>query len=122
MVIYLYKTLVALTALLHILFFKLESIDFMKPKTYKKLKLSESEAKTIKIWAFNQGFYNLFLALGLIYSLIIETEATLLLRHYLCLYIVGAALVLYFSAPKKYLAALIQGLAPLLALGIWYLK
>ncbi len=54
-----------LASLLHVLFFKLESLDWRKPKTWKTFGLeSQADADTTASLAYNQGFYNLFLAVG----------------------------------------------------------
>ena len=56
---------VGLAALLHVLFFLLESVWFEKPFAWKRFGVADQEkALVIKPWAYNQGFYNLFLALG----------------------------------------------------------
>lgn len=106
------KIFIALTALLHCFFFKLESIDFMKPEVLKKFRLTADQAIHAKIWAFNQGFYNLFLAFGLFYSLYqIQTNNMLVgksIAQFILLTIFGAGLVLLFSSPESKLAAMIQ--------------
>src|SRR5690349_18706082 len=54
-----------IAALLHVLFFKLESISWRQPKTWKTFGLaSQADADTTASLAYNQGFYNLFLAIG----------------------------------------------------------
>jgi putative membrane protein len=109
-----------LTAILHCLFFKLESIDFMKTKVLRRFGLSEEQGAVVKVWAFNQGFYNLFLSLGLFYSIYLHhsgsTEQGILLARFILLTIVGAGMVLFVSAPKKYVAALVQAIPALFAL------
>ncbi len=56
---------VGLAALLHVFFFLLESVWFEKPFAWKRFGVADQEkALIIKPWAYNQGFYNLFLALG----------------------------------------------------------
>ena len=103
---------IGLTALFHVGFFIAESIRFMEPKTLKKFDLDSTKGAIIKPWAFNQGFYNLFLALGLGYSLILfymgKVESGLILASYLLLYIVCAGVVLRLSVPKYKVFALIQ--------------
>ena len=109
---------IGLTAILHILFFKLESFDFMKPEVLARFGLDANSGSFVKIWAFNQGFYNLFFALGLLYSLyLINTEKVekgVTLASFILISIIGAGVVLYFSAPEKYIAAAIQALPALL--------
>lgn len=107
------------SALLHVFFFKLESIDFMKAKVLKRFGLNQTQGAIVKIWAFNQGFYNLFLALGLFYSIYVyqygDASLGLFLARFVLLTITGAGLVLLFSSPKKYIAALTQSLPALIA-------
>lgn len=109
-----------ITAILHCLFFKLESIDFMKVSVLKKFGLTQEEGAIVKIWAFNQGFYNLFLALGLFFSLFLlnsnQIEKGVILSSFILLTIFGAGIVLICSSPKSYPAALLQSLPALTAL------
>jgi putative membrane protein len=92
----------------------------MQEKTLKRFGLTTPQGEIVRIWAFNQGFYNLFLAIGLFYSLYLihfkNLEMGKILAGYLLLFIIAAGAVLYFSSPKKYMAALIQSLPALLSL------
>lgn len=114
-------TLILLSALIHLLFFKLESLDFMNPDILDRFGLDEVGAEYVRVWAFNQGFYNLFLALGLLVAFFLLYLAKkwaqgLILALFILMTMVGAGLVLYYSAPQKALAALIQSGPPLLAI------
>ncbi len=61
------QILAVLAALIHVYFFYLESIAWTKPSTWKVFGLgSQDEADVTKSLALNQGFYNLFLAIGVI--------------------------------------------------------
>ncbi|MHA7305585.1 DUF1304 domain-containing protein [Arthrobacter sp. TMN-49] len=51
-----------LAALIHVYIFVLESVRWTAPATRKTFGISEAEALATKELAFNQGFYNLFLA------------------------------------------------------------
>ncbi|MEG2579017.1 MAG: DUF1304 domain-containing protein, partial [Glutamicibacter sp.] len=51
-------------ALLHIYIFSMESITWTTGKTRALFKTSEAEAEATREMAFNQGFYNLFLAVA----------------------------------------------------------
>jgi len=109
----------SLTALLHIFFFKLESIDFMKPEVLGRFGLTESAGAIVENWAYNQGFYNLFLAIGLIYAIVLyyrkkEVQARAI-GEVISLIIVGAGVVLYISVPLKIIPAMIQAVPALLA-------
>lgn len=71
---------------------------------------------TLKPLFINQGFYNLFLALGGIAGLIVyKLQNRLDLVIYICMYIVGAGIVLA-STSTAYIGALVQGGPPALAL------
>ncbi len=52
----------ALAALLHVYIFVIESLTWTSPRTRATFGTTEAEAETTKLLAFNQGFYNLFLA------------------------------------------------------------
>ena len=51
-----------LAALLHVYIFVLESFRWTAPRTRAVFGTTAEEAQTTKMLAFNQGFYNLFLA------------------------------------------------------------
>lgn len=53
-----------LAALLHVYIWTMESITWRKPSTWKQFGVAtQEEAETQALLAFNQGFYNLFLAI-----------------------------------------------------------
>ncbi|WP_406816103.1 DUF1304 domain-containing protein [Mycobacterium sp. M23085] len=52
----------ALAALLHVYIFVMESLTWTSPRTRATFGTTAAEAETTKLLAFNQGFYNLFLA------------------------------------------------------------
>ena len=52
-----------LAALLHVYIFTMESFTWTSPRTRKTFGTTPEEAETTKLLAFNQGFYNLFLAI-----------------------------------------------------------
>jgi len=111
-VLMIFSFFVVLTALLHGLFFKLESVDFMKERVLRRFGLTAEQGACVRVWALNQGFYNLFLALGLLYSLFLvhgdRMESGTLLARAILLMLTGAGVVLLVSVPKKYSAALVQ--------------
>lgn len=54
-----------LAAALHVYIFTMESFTWTRPATWKRFGLaSQADAETTKPLAYNQGFYNLFLAIG----------------------------------------------------------
>lgn len=111
---------IGLAALVHVYIFVLESIRWSTPKTWKTFGLkSQEEADTVRPMAYNQGFYNLFLALGAGTGLVLLlatplTQAGFALAVFAALSMVLAALVLITSSPKLARAAVLQGGAPLI--------
>jgi putative membrane protein len=109
----------ALAAVLHVYIFTMESLTWTSPRTRATFGISVEEAEATKELAFNQGFYNLFLAIvtfvgiaviglghnGVGVALIFAGVGSML----------AAALVLLLSSPDKARAAVTQGIFPLLA-------
>jgi putative membrane protein len=110
-----------LAALLHIFIFAMESVLWMRPTIWKRFGLrSQDEAATIRPMALNQGFYNLFLAIGVIVGFFLLPHPNLhaagvMLILFCCASMLAAALVLLISNPKLARAALTQGVLPLIA-------
>jgi putative membrane protein len=114
----------ALAALLHVYIFVMESVQWTQPKVWKRFGVASQEAAEItKPMAYNQGFYNLFLAIGAAIGLALfwaggpDTTADVAGRT-LVLFSLGsmaaAALVLVTSGAKYIRPALIQGTLPLI--------
>jgi putative membrane protein len=60
-----------LAAVLHVVFFVFESLLWTRPDVYARFGIGSAEqAETIRPMAFNQGFYNLALALGLFVGIV----------------------------------------------------
>lgn len=108
-----------LSALVHVYIFVLESLRWTAPSTRKTFGTSESQALTTKEMAFNQGFYNLFLAVVAVAGIVAATVghhgvgAALVLAG--CGSMLLAGLVLLISSPKKAKAAVVQLAFPLIA-------
>jgi len=109
----------SLAALIHVYIFYLESIAWSTPKTWKTFGLrSQSEADTVKPMAYNQGYYNGFLALGVIVGLVLITTNVAQAGYALAIFagssMVLAATVLITSNARLARAAVLQGAAPLI--------
>lgn len=110
----------AVAALIHVYIFFLESVTWTKESTRRVFGVRSAEdAELMKSLAFNQGFYNLFLALGVGAGLVLilaggVQQAGFAVAIFALLSMVLAAVVLLASNPKLARAALIQGLAPLI--------
>jgi putative membrane protein len=111
----------ALAAVVHVAIFVMESVLWMRPAVWKRFGLrSQDDAQTIRPMALNQGFYNLFLAIGVVVGFVLLAHPSLLLAgavliFFSCASMLAAALVLVISNPKLARAALTQGLFPLIA-------
>jgi putative membrane protein len=115
-----------LAAALHVLVFFMESVWFMRPKVHRRFgAATAADAEARRLFAFNQGFYNLFLAIGIFCGLAllhsggnVTVGRTLVLFSCACM--LGAGVVLFFSAGRPMLrAAVMQAIFPLLAWGSW---
>ena len=102
--------------------FVLESVRWTKESTRKVFGVRSAEdAELMRPLAYNQGFYNLFLALGVAAGLVMiacrgRPQAGYAVAIFALLHMVLAAVVLITSNPKLARSALIQGAAPLLGL------
>ena len=110
-----------LAALLHFYIFVLESLRWTAPRTRAVFGTSAEEAETTKTLAFNQGFYNLFLAVIAVIGIVMVGTGRQSVGAALIFAAVGsmlaAAVVLITSSPDKARAAVIQGAFPLIAVG-----
>lgn len=109
-----------LATLFHIYVFYLESIAWTKPATWKVFGLkSQADADTIKPMALNQGFYNLFLTIGIVVGIAIigvSFPAGIALVFMGTGSMVLAATVLIVSNPRSARSAVLQGVPPLVAI------
>ena len=109
-----------LAAAIHVYIFVLESLRWTHPATRRVFGIrSEEDAQTMKALAFNQGFYNLFLALLVLIGIIVIAAGELTVGRALlvagCAVMLAAALVLVLSNRRMLRAAAIQGALPLVA-------
>jgi putative membrane protein len=111
----------AVAALIHVYIFVLESVQWSKESTRRVFGVkSAADAELMRPLAFNQGFYNLFLALGVAAGLVLiltqgAAQAGFGVAIFGLLSMVLAAIVLISSNPRMLRSALIQGAAPLIA-------
>lgn len=110
--------LAALAALVHVVIFVLESWVWTSPRARSVFGTTEQEAEATKELAFNQGFYNLFLALVVAVGIVLFAAGQAAAGAALVLAGAGsmaaAALVLLLSSSDKSSAALKQGVLPFL--------
>jgi putative membrane protein len=109
-------------ALFHIVTFVMESVLWTRPAVWRRFGLaSQADADTIKLMALNQGFYNLFLALGAIAGIVAvglghrTVGVTLMAFATACM--LGAGLVLAATGGRQMIrAAALQAGPPVVAL------
>lgn len=110
----------ALAALLHVYIFTMESLTWSSPRTRATFGTTAEEAESTKLLAFNQGFYNLFLAIIAAIGIIAVALGHNGIGAALVFAGVGsmasAAVVLLASSPDKARAALTQGIFPVIAI------
>ena len=110
----------ALAALLHVYIFTMESLTWTSPRTRATFGTTAEEAETTKLLAFNQGFYNLFLAIVSGIGIAAVAMGHGAVGAALVFAGVGsmaaAAVVLLLSSPDKARAAVTQGTFPLIAI------
>jgi putative membrane protein len=109
-----------LAGVVHVVIFCMESLWWTTPQVRARFRQSPEQADATRLFAFNQGFYNLFLAIGTLAGLALvllgHPGTGLTLVRWNCLFMLGAAIVLVASAPRMRRGAFIQGAAPLLFL------
>jgi putative membrane protein len=109
-------------ALFHLVTFVMESVLWTRPAVWRRFGLrSQADADTIKLMALNQGFYNLFLALGAVAGIVTvglghrTVGVTLIAFATACM--LGAGLVLAGTGGRPLLrAAVLQAGPPVVAL------
>jgi putative membrane protein len=108
-----------LAALLHVYIFVMESLTWTSPRTRAIFGTTPETAETTKDLAFNQGFYNLFLAIvsaiGVVAVLMGAQAVGVALVFAGVGSMLAAAVVLLVSSPDKARAAIVQGTFPLVA-------
>ena len=108
-----------LAALLHVYIFVMESLTWTSPRTRATFGTTSEEAETTKLLAFNQGFYNLFLAIvtaiGVVAICLGHSAVGAALVFAGVGSMLAAAAVLLASSPDKARAAVTQGTFPLIA-------
>lgn len=113
--------LAALAAAFHVFIFVLESLRWTEPETRRIFGVaSEADAETTKPLAFNQGFYNLFLAIATLLGIVLVLSGLATVGLTLVFtgtaMMLAAALVLVLSNPRMAKSAAMQGGLPLLAI------
>ncbi|HEU5224023.1 MAG TPA: DUF1304 domain-containing protein [Candidatus Lumbricidophila sp.] len=122
------SVLAAAAALLHVLIFLMESVWWRRERVWRRFGLrTQEQADTTRSLAYNQGFYNLFLAIGVVVGLVMRSAGPLgwngglalagtTLTLFALASMVAAAIVLTTTGRGYVRAAAVQGTLPLTAI------
>lgn len=109
-----------IAAAAHIAAFVMESLLFQRPGVQRLLLRQASDFAAVRRWAFNQGFYNLFVATGAVVGVILwatgDERAGRTLVIYTCAFMVLAGVVLFVSDRTLWRGMIGQSGPPLIAL------
>jgi len=103
-----------LAAALHVGFFVLESLAFSRPQVRRMFGVrAEDDSRPLRLFAANQGVYNLALAAAVVIGIALAWSGALALGAGIAAsalaVMVVAALALAISAPRLWAGALVQG-------------
>ena len=106
--------------LFHVAAFVMESLLFRRPAVQRMFLGHSRVDEGVYLWAFNQGFYNLFVAAGAIGGVIAyhagQETVGRALTLYACAIMAAAGVVLAISDRRLWRGALGQAVPPLIAL------
>ncbi|WP_175409096.1 DUF1304 domain-containing protein [Streptomyces sp. TRM64462] len=109
-----------IAAAIHLVVGLLESFFYDRPAVRRFLTLSEDNPPALRLWTFNVGFYNIFLAAGLIAGLVAAWSGHESVGRALVIYVsafmVAGGIMLFVSDRRLWQGSLGQGLLPLVAL------
>jgi len=109
----------ALAGVLHVWIFVMESVLFDRPSIHARFGVRSQDVPVVRPWAYNQGFYNLFLGIGALVGVVVAASGHhsvgLALVLASCGSMLAAAVVLVASQRAMARAAATQGTLPLLA-------
>lgn len=105
---------VIFVALFHVQVFILETLQWQSKKAREIFGITPETAKITKPLAVNQGFYNLFLAAGLLLSFLLDTSAQYQVQIFILICVIIAAAVASLTVKKQIFIA--QGVPAIIAL------
>lgn len=118
--------LAGIAALIHVYIWVMESFGWTGARARATFGTTPEEAAATRELAFNQGFYNLFLAIGALVGIILygvgQHTIGLTLVFFTLTCMVLAAVVLVSTGARYIRAALIQGILPLAGIVLIFLS
>ncbi len=110
----------SLSGVIHVLFFYMESIAWSQPRIHQAFRVESIEdANVLAVYVKNQGYYNLFLALGMFAGVALlgrRPEVGRTLVMYISMVMLGASMVLLATVPAMIVGVCLQGVPPTLTL------
>ena len=117
--------LAVLAAALHVVFFYMESIAFVRPEVHRRFGIMTPEhAEVVRPIMFNQGFYNLFLATGVLVGVAMSTRdgttatagTAVAVFGLACMALAGVVLAMTSASLRR--AAAVQAGPPIVAIAL----
>lgn len=109
-----------LGAAFHVAAFAMESLLWSRPAVRRLMVGRADVDDDVRLWAFNQGFYNLFLAIGAVVGAVAWLAGADVVGRTLviftCTSMAAAGLVLFVSDRRLWRGSLGQSVPPLIAL------
>ena len=110
------KITAAISGVIHVLFFVMESVLWLRPSVYEAFEVqSLADAEVLDVYVKNQGYYNLFLAMGVFAGVALAGKWPTVgktLVFYTSAFMIAAAIVLFFTIPEMIIGVFVQGLMP----------
>jgi putative membrane protein len=104
----------------HVAFFVMESLLFERPAVQRIITGRAGASADARLWAFNQGFYNLFLAAGAIVGAVVwiagEDVVGRTLVIFTCAVMTLAGIVLLIADRRLWRGTLVQSVPPVVGL------
>ncbi|MGH8825669.1 MAG: DUF1304 domain-containing protein [Jiangellaceae bacterium] len=114
------QVVAVLAGLLHVAIWVMESLVFSRPPFHRLFRVRPEHVPAVRLWAFNQGFYNLFLGVGAIGGVVVlhvgDETVGRTLALFCCACMVAAGIVLFSSERRLWRAALVQAVPALVVL------
>jgi putative membrane protein len=104
----------------HVAFFVMESLLFERPAVQRVITGRTGASADARLWAFNQGFYNLFLAAGAVVGAVVWVAGADVVGRTLvmftCAVMTLAGVVLLIADRRLWRGTLVQSVPPLVGL------
>ncbi|WP_030234604.1 DUF1304 domain-containing protein [Streptomyces sp. NRRL S-350] len=111
-----------IAAAIHLVVWPLESFLYGHPRVRYLLTGNTADAPEVRLWRFNVGFYNLFLALGLVTGLVLlhsgHSGPGRSVILYIAAFMVAGGITLFASEPKLWRGALGQAVPAAVILAV----